>query len=74
MAKPSEFPFLDDGQELIIFFNGCLDVSANLLIGSMGPCTKWEIVYGIISSQRPAFFHLTVQTRSMIHRHKEIWK
>ena len=35
MAKPSSFPFLDQGQEFIIFFNGCLDLSADLLIGNM---------------------------------------
>ena len=33
MVKPSYFPFLDQGQEFIIFSNGCLDLSANLLIG-----------------------------------------
>ena len=27
-----------------------------------------------ISSQKPAFFSLTLQSRSMIHRHTEIWK
>ena len=26
------------------------------------------------SSQKPAFFFLTLQSRSMIHRHTEIWK
>ena len=26
------------------------------------------------SSQKPAFFSLTLQSRSMIHRHTEIWK
>ena len=29
---------------------------------------------GSISSQKPAFFSLTLQSRSMIHRHTEIWK
>ena len=27
-----------------------------------------------ISSQKPAFFSLTLQSRSMLHRHTEIWK
>ena len=29
------FPLLDQDQEFIVFSNGCLDLSANLLIGSM---------------------------------------
>ena len=40
---------------------------------SHGPCMKCSIVSGSISSQRPAFFSLTLQSRSMIHRHTEIW-
>ena len=37
MAKPSKLSFLDQGQEFLIFSNGCLDLSAsaNLLIGNM---------------------------------------
>ena len=35
MSKPPEFPFLDQGQEFIIFSNGCLDLSVNILIGDM---------------------------------------
>ena len=34
-SKPSELSFLDQGQEFVIFSNGCLDLSANLLIGNM---------------------------------------
>ena len=35
-AKPEDFEaLLDQGQEFIIFSNGCLDLSANLLIGNM---------------------------------------
>ena len=33
--QTSYFPFLDQGQEFIIFSNSCLDFSANLLIGHM---------------------------------------
>ena len=29
------FRFFDQGQEFVIFSNGCLDLSANLLIGNM---------------------------------------
>ena len=32
-----------------------------------------SIASGSISSQKPAFFSLTLQSRSMIHRHTEIW-
>ena len=35
---------------------------------------KCSIASGSISSQKPAFFSLTQQSRSMIHRHTEIWK
>ena len=35
MAKPSQLPFLDQGQEFVIFSNGCLDLSANFLIRDM---------------------------------------
>ena len=38
------------------------------------PCTKCSIVFGSISSQRSAFFSLTLQSRALIHRHTEIWK
>ena len=34
-GKPSKLPFLDQGQEFVIFSNGCLNLSANLLIGNM---------------------------------------
>ena len=35
---------------------------------------KCSIASGSISSQNSAFFSLTLQSRSMIHRHTEIWK
>ena len=35
---------------------------------------KCSIAPGSISSQKPAFFSLTLQSRSMIQRHTEIWK
>ena len=35
---------------------------------------KCSTASGSISSQKPAFFFLTLQSRSMIHRHTEIWK
>ena len=35
---------------------------------------KCSIASSSISSQKPAFFSLTLQSRSMIHRHTEIWK
>ena len=38
------------------------------------PCKKCSIASGSISSQKPEFFYLTLQLRSMIHRHTEIWK
>ena len=36
----------------------------------------WSLyeMFSNISSQKPAFFPLTLQSRSMIHRHTEIWK
>ena len=33
-----------------------------------------SIASGSTSSQKPAFISLTLQSRSMIHRHTEIWK
>ena len=39
-----------------------------------GPYMKCSIAFSSISSQKPAFFSLTLQSRSMIHRHTEIWK
>ena len=39
-----------------------------------GPCTKCYIAFDSISSQKPVFFSLTLQSRSMIHMHTEIWK
>ena len=38
------------------------------------PYMKCSIASGSISSQKPVFFSLTMQSRSMIHRHTEIWK
>ena len=35
MAKPPKSSFLHQGQEFIIFSYGCLDLSANLLIGNV---------------------------------------
>ena len=35
---------------------------------------KCSIASGSISSQKPAFFSLILQSRSMIQRHTEIWK
>ena len=35
---------------------------------------KCSIASGSISSQMSVFFSLTLQSRSMIHRHTEIWK
>ena len=35
---------------------------------------KCSIASGSISPQKPAFFSLTLQSESMIHRHTEIWK
>ena len=35
VVKPPQFPFLDRGQELVIFSNGCLEFSANIIIGYM---------------------------------------
>ena len=36
----------------------------------------WSLyeMFNSISSQKPAFFSLILQSRSMIHRHTEIWK
>ena len=31
----TQFPFLDQGQEFVIFSNGCLDLFANVIIGDM---------------------------------------
>ena len=38
------------------------------------PYMKCSIASGSISSQKHAFFSLTLQARSMIHRHTELWK
>ena len=62
MAKPSKLSFLDQGQEFVIFSNGCLDLSANLLIGNMGSYIECSIAFGRISSQKPAFCFLTLQS------------
>ena len=35
MAKSSRFPGLEESQEFDIFSSGCLDHSANILIGGM---------------------------------------
>ena len=35
---------------------------------------KCSIASGSSSSQKPAFFSITLQSWSMIHRHTEIWK
>ena len=35
IAKPPQFPFLDRGQEFVIFSNGCLDLSASIITGYM---------------------------------------
>ena len=37
------------------------------------PYTKCSITSGCISSQKPVLFFLTLQSKSMIHRHTEIW-
>ena len=39
-----------------------------------GPYMKCSIDSGSITSQKPAFFSLSLQSRSMIHKHTEIWK
>ena len=39
-----------------------------------GPYMKCSTASGSISSQKHAFFSLTLQSRSMIHRLTEIWK
>ena len=39
-----------------------------------GPCTKYLISMGSISSQRPAFFFVTLLSRSTIRRYTEIRK
>ena len=38
------------------------------------PYMKCPIAFSSISSQKPTLFSLTLQSRSMIHRHTEIWK
>ena len=45
--------------------------TSSLVTWSMLKCS---IASGSTSSQKPAFFSLTLQSRSMIHRHTEIWK
>ena len=45
--------------------------TSSLVTWSLYECS---IAYGNISSQKPAFFSLILQSGSMIHRHTEIWK
>ena len=45
--------------------------TSSLVTWSLYECS---IASGSISSQKPAFFSLTLQSRSMIHGHTEIWK
>ena len=35
MARPPKLLFFDQGQECVIFSNGCLDLSVNIFIGDM---------------------------------------
>ena len=39
-----------------------------------GHCAKCLLTLSIISSQRPAFFFLTLLSKSTINKHTEIWK
>ena len=45
MAKPFKLPFLDQGQKFVIFSSGCLDLSANLLIGIMVLILKAYVLF-----------------------------
>ena len=67
MAKPPKFWFHDHDQ-FILFSDGCLDLSANLLIGYM-VLIKCSITLSSISSQRPVFYFLALLSKSMIYRH-----
>ncbi|MEW8545334.1 MAG: hypothetical protein AB2693_17570 [Candidatus Thiodiazotropha sp.] len=61
MAKPPWFLLLDRGQELIIFFNGCLDLSANLLIGYM--VLVQNVQYPSVTSKAFLFSNFAVMVR-----------
>ena len=66
--------FLDQGQEFTRFCNGCLVHCLSICFGSFckppnwvyGICIKCSTAFGRISSQRPAFFSLTMLLRSTI--------
>ena len=55
MARPPQFPLLDQGQEFVIFSNGSLDLSSNIRIWH-GPYTRCPVTFGSISIQRPTSF------------------
>ena len=69
--KP-QFPFLDQGQQFVIFFNGCLEPSANILIG------ETFLVRDIFSNSRQylilkaCIFSLDLPSRSVTHKHKNV--
>ena len=50
--------FVVQGQELVILFNGCLDLSANIRIGDMVLFMKYSACPCSISIQRPVSFSL----------------
>ena len=59
MAKPPSCLFLDQGRELIILSNGCLDPFANLLIGNM--VLGRNVQKCSIASLRPTFYQDVVK-------------
>ena len=66
------FLLLYHGQEVIIFSNGCLDLSANTsLVNELGPCTRRPVTFDSISSQRRIILFSNSADGSTSHRHNK---
>ena len=72
VAKSPQFPFLGHGQDVVMFFNGCLTLSAS--VNYMVSVQYIKIFSD--SSQRRQFLFITLLTRPTFHRHVErlIWQ
>ena len=53
MAILLQFPFNDQGRELVMMFNSCLDISANILIRYTMTSTLLELQWPVQSLRDP---------------------
>ena len=75
MTKPSKFSFLDQAQKFIIFSNGCLDLSTNLLIGNMVlvPNAQYPQIASHLKGLRFFFSNSTVKVYdSQVYKNMEM--